>query len=57
MTCETAWRQRWRRSAAERQLFALETFLGRFWSMPSRIIDAFPIDRRELANRPDLGLT
>jgi len=37
--------------------FALATFLGRFWSSPGRIIDAFPIDRRELANRPDLGLT
>ncbi len=37
--------------------FALAIFLGRFWSTPSRIIDAFPIDRRELANRPDLGLT
>ncbi len=37
--------------------FALATFLGRFWSTPRRIIDAFPIDRRELADRPDLGLT
>jgi hypothetical protein len=37
--------------------FALAIFLARFWSSPSRIIDAFPIDRRELADRPDLGLT
>lgn len=37
--------------------FALAIFLARFWSTPSRIIDAFPIDRRELADRPDLGLT
>jgi hypothetical protein len=37
--------------------FALATFLGRFWSTPSRIIEAFPIDRRELADRPDLGLS
>jgi hypothetical protein len=37
--------------------FALATFLGRLWSTSSRIIDAFPMDRRELANRPDLGLT
>jgi hypothetical protein len=37
--------------------FALATFLGRFWSTPSRIVDAFPIDRRELADRPDLGLS
>jgi hypothetical protein len=37
--------------------FVLAVFLGRFWSTPSRIGDAFPIDRRELANRPDLGLT
>src|SRR4051794_22387937 len=36
---------------------ALAVFLGRFWSTPSRIMSAFPIDRRELANRPDLGLT
>src|SRR3954465_15477092 len=25
--------------------------------MPSRVLTAFPIDRRELADRPDLGLT
>jgi hypothetical protein len=37
--------------------FALATFLGRFWSSPGRIMDAFPIDRRELAGREDLGLT
>jgi hypothetical protein len=37
--------------------FALATFLGRFWSTPSRIVDTFPIDRRELADRPDLGLS
>src|SRR3982751_3905857 len=36
---------------------ALAVFLGRFWSTPSRIMSAFPIDRRELANRADLGLT
>jgi hypothetical protein len=32
-------------------------FIGRFWSAPGRIEQAFPIDRRALANRPDLGLT
>ncbi len=37
--------------------FALATFLGRFWSTPTRLLSAFPIDRRELADRPDLGLT
>jgi hypothetical protein len=37
--------------------FTLATFLGRFWSTPSRIVDAFPIDRRELADREDLGLS
>jgi hypothetical protein len=37
--------------------FALATFLGRFWSVPGRIADAFPIDRRELASHPALGLT
>jgi hypothetical protein len=37
--------------------FAMAVFLGRFWSAPGRIERAFPIDRRGLANRPDLGLT
>src|SRR3954470_7177747 len=37
--------------------FALATFLGRFWSTPNRLLAAFPIDRRELANHAALGLT
>src|SRR5215212_5381668 len=37
--------------------YALAVFVGRFWSAPGRIEQAFPIDRRALANRPDLGLT
>src|SRR3982750_2256852 len=37
--------------------FALAVFIGRFWSASGRIEQAFPIDRRALANRPDLGLT
>src|SRR3954466_2372192 len=37
--------------------FALATFLGRFWSAPSRLLTAFPIDGRELANHAALGLT
>jgi hypothetical protein len=37
--------------------FSLAVFLGRFWSTPSRIIDAFPIDRRALADHPELELT
>lgn len=37
--------------------FALAAFLARFWSMPARVIGAFPIDRRELADHPALGLT
>ena len=37
--------------------FALATFLGRFWSMPNRLLSAFPIDRRELAGNTALGLT
>jgi hypothetical protein len=37
--------------------FALATFLGRFWSTPSRLLTAFPIDRRELADHTALGLT
>src|SRR3954471_7472770 len=37
--------------------FALATFLGRFWSTPNRLLTAFPIDRRELADHDALGLT
>src|ERR671921_915236 len=37
--------------------FALAVFLGRFWSTPNRLLTAFPIDRRELADHADLGLT
>src|SRR4051794_1107314 len=37
--------------------FTLARFLARFWSTPNRLLVAFPIDRRALANRLDLGLT
>jgi hypothetical protein len=37
--------------------FALATFLGRFWSTPNRLLTAFPIDRRGLAEHAALGLT
>ncbi len=37
--------------------FALGVFLARFWSSPGRLALAFPIDRRALADRVDLGLT
>src|SRR4051794_9383035 len=37
--------------------FALATFLGRFWSTPARLLTAFPIDRRQLAEHAALGLT
>src|SRR5919112_265834 len=37
--------------------FALATFLGRFWSTPNRLLTAFPVDRRELADHAALGLT
>jgi hypothetical protein len=37
--------------------FALATFLGRFWSTPARLLTAFPVDRRELAEHASLGLT
>jgi hypothetical protein len=37
--------------------YALATFLARFWSVPGRVGLAFPIDRRALADHPDLGLT
>src|SRR3712207_1172664 len=34
--------------------FALAVFLGRFWSTPARLLTAFPIDRRELADHAAL---
>src|SRR4051794_35865137 len=37
--------------------FALAVFLARFWSTPARLLTAFPIDRRELADHAALGLT
>jgi hypothetical protein len=37
--------------------FALAVFIGRFWSAPARLLTAFPIDRRELADHAALGLT
>jgi hypothetical protein len=37
--------------------YTLAVFLGRFWSMPGRVALPFPIDRRALADRQDLGLT
>src|SRR4051812_10969139 len=37
--------------------FVLAVFLGRFWSAPNRLLTAFPIDRRELADHAALGLT
>src|SRR3954447_19915523 len=37
--------------------FALAVVLGRFWSTPARLLAAFPIDRRELADHDTLGLT
>jgi hypothetical protein len=37
--------------------YALAVFVARYHSASSRIVDAFPIDRRALADHPDLGLT
>jgi biotin operon repressor len=37
--------------------FFLATFVARFWSAPRRIVEGFVIDRRELADREDLGLS
>lgn len=37
--------------------FALAAFLARFWSAPRRLLCAFPIDRRALAEHEALGLT
>lgn len=36
---------------------ALAEWLARFWSTPMRLLAAFPIDRRAIAGREDLGLT
>lgn len=36
---------------------ALAVLLARFWSAPGRLAKAFPVDRRALADRADLGLT
>lgn len=36
---------------------ALAEFLARFWSAPTRLLAAFPIDRRALASVEALGLT
>jgi hypothetical protein len=43
------------RHAAE--AMALATFLGRFWSLPAKLGQPFHVDRRALADRPDLGLS
>ncbi|KMO13891.1 hypothetical protein SQ03_20865 [Methylobacterium platani JCM 14648] len=37
--------------------FALATWLGRFWSAPRRLLFSFPVDRRAIAGREDLGLS
>src|SRR3954464_2548213 len=37
--------------------FTLAVFLARYWSTPARLLAAFPIDRRELAEHAALGLT
>ena len=37
--------------------FALAEWLGRFWSAPRRLLYSFPVDRRAIAGREDLGLT
>jgi hypothetical protein len=37
--------------------FELARFIARFWSVPGRVALPFPLDRRELADRADLGLT
>jgi len=37
--------------------FALALFLARFWSTPSRIVQAFPVDRRALVEHGELDLT
>lgn len=44
-----------RRNAAAVRVLAV--WLGRMWSAPRRLLYAFPIDRRAIADRADLGLT
>ncbi len=36
---------------------ALATWLARFWSAPRRLLYSFPVDRRAVAGRDDLGLS
>lgn len=36
---------------------ALALWLGRMWSAPRRLLYAFPVDRRAIAGRDDLGLS
>lgn len=39
------------------EVMSLATFLGRFWSLPTKLQMAFHVDRRALAGRADLGLS
>ena len=39
------------------EALTLAAFLGRFWSAPNRLLEAFAIDRRALVDHPELGLT
>lgn len=38
-------------------VLALARWLARFWSAPRKLLCAFPIDRRAIAGRDDLGLS
>lgn len=38
-------------------VLALAHWLARFWSAPRKLLAAFPIDRRAIAGREDLGLS
>ena len=38
-------------------ILALAHWLARFWSAPRKLLAAFPIDRRAIAGRDDLGLS
>jgi hypothetical protein len=37
--------------------YTLAVFLARMWSLPKHVASSFPIDRRELVKREDLGLS
>ena len=57
MTCATAWRQPWRRIGTGMRPSPWPRSSAGSGRRPARLLAAFPIDRRELADHAALGLT